>query len=256
VRRALPIVVVVVVALVAGNVEALDLRLSSQNDLVSRNPTSDDLYTFSFALDLARDPYRFSLREDAFTDREAGLRFDETYYLVGRSVPGTRSWSVDVQAGIVHVGRGLLGEDVQNSVHRLVGAEQLTLAYQPSSVHPSAGLDAERTLRPHRNVRLGPRIEARTSPSLESHLVLAGQTEWHAGRRVAVEVLAGARLTHASLEPLEPRLDPVAPVARVGIVFQDAFFVSWSYNDHGDRREHVGLGFRTGLGTGRAESAR
>ena len=88
-------------ALLFGRAEALDLRFASQNDVVTRNPTDDDLYTFSFALDLALDPYRFSLREEAFTDRQAGVRFDETCVVVGRSVSGPRSWSLDVEAGIV-----------------------------------------------------------------------------------------------------------------------------------------------------------
>jgi hypothetical protein len=235
-------------ALLFGRAEALDLRFASRNDVVTRNPTDDDLYTFSFALDLARDPYRFSLREEAFTDRQAGVRFDETYFVVGRSVSGPRSWSIDVEAGIVHVGRGLLGQELQNSVHRFLGAEELTLRYQPSSVHATARVDAERYFRRHARLTLGPRVEARTAPGLESHLVLAGQTAWRAGRHVVMEALAGARWTHASLDPLEPHLDPLAPVARVGIVFHDAFFVAWSYNDHGDRREHVGLGFRSGFG--------
>ncbi len=247
-RTVRQLLLVVVVALIFGPAEALDLRFASQNDVVTRNPTQDDLYTFSFALDLARDPYRFSLREEAFTDREAGIRFDETYYVVGRSVPAPRSWSIDVEAGIVHVGRGLLGEEVQNSVHRFLGAEELTLRYQPSSVHPSARVEAERSFRSNRRLSLGPRVEAHTAPGLETHLILAGQTAWRARRSIVIETLAGARWTHASLDPLEPHLDTVAPVARVGIVVHETFFVFWSYNDHGDRREHVGLGFRSRFG--------
>lgn len=45
-----------------------------------------------------------------------------------------------------------------------------------------------------------------------------------------------------SLELLDRHLAPLAPIARIGVVFQDRLFVSWTYNDYGDEREHLSVG--------------
>lgn len=41
-------------------------------------------------------------------------------------------WFGEISGGVIHLGRGLLGEGVQNEVHRVVGAERVSLPYLES----------------------------------------------------------------------------------------------------------------------------
>lgn len=249
-RSRAPEALTVAVVLVASATwaHAVDLRLATENDFLTRNPTADDLYTFSIALEVEHGPYSISLRENAFTDRDAGVRFDETYLTVGRDVPGLRSWRVHAEVGLAHVGQGLFGQDAQNAFHRIIGDEEVDLAYADSSLHASLALTAERSFGPVEHLEVGPRLEATSVPGLRSHGVLGAEARWQPKPGIAIEVFAGGRLSHASLGALEPHLAELGAVVRVGILLNDAVFLSWTYNDYGDKREHLSLGYRIPLG--------
>lgn len=238
--------VLVLAAGLASPVFAVDVVLTTDNDFLTHNPTKDDLYTFGFSVAFTHGPYRITLRQNAFTDREAGARFDESRITVARTVPRLRTWTLDLEGGIVHVGQGLLDQDFQNWFHRQIGSDQLDLAYVDASVHALAALRAERSFRPAPSFAIGPRFEVETAPGFQSHAVIGAQARWRPIRGFAVEGLGGGRFSHASLAVLEPHIVPAAPIARVSVVLHDAVALSWTYNDYGDRRQHVSLGVAVG----------
>jgi hypothetical protein len=256
-------VVVVTAVMAVGPVRAepIGFRFATENDVLTSNPTDDDLYTFAVAFELERAPYRFTLRENAFTDRAAGVRFDETSLNVsralsaGRALGGVAPWSGRLEAGVVRVGRGLLGQGAQNAIHRLIGDDEVDLPYHGSSLHPRLGLEAERILVTSRRLSVGARVEASTAPGLRSDVLAGAEGTWEPGRRLAVRVLGGVRYAHASLDPLKPHVERFAPAARVAVTLFDNIVLSWTYNDYGDGREHVSLGFRTAPGTPMAPGA-
>jgi hypothetical protein len=233
---------------IAAPAHAIDLRIATENDFLTRD-NRDDLYTFSLALAVERGPYTFSLRENAFTDRQAGARFDETQLAVRRAIPGFEAWSLHTEAGAVHVGRGLFGQDAQNALHRLVGGDELDLRYLGSRVYPSLGLEAERSFAVTGDLSLGPRLEVVSVPGFRSHAALGARADWRASASITLHAFAGGRWSDSSLALLDRHLASLAPLARLGVVLKDRVFVSWTYNDYGDEREHLSIGLRI---TGRA----
>lgn len=239
---------------VPGDASALgqSLRISTENDLLTDRETRDDLYTFAVALELERPGYRLSLRENAFTDRAAGIRFDETYLSVGRDLGRAGPWSFSGEAGLVRTGRGLFGEDLQNAVHRAIGGDDVELDYLDSSLHPRLALGAERRFAVGDRLDWGAKLETDLAPGLRSWVLLAATAAWQPSAQIAVELMAGVRFTHASYAPLEPHLAARAPAAGLGVIFARRFFVSWSYGDHGEEREHLSAGYRVALEPGPA----
>lgn len=231
----------------ASPAQAQGLRISTGNDLFSSD-TQDDLYTFSVAIQAERGAYTFALRENAFTDRAAGVRFDETYLSVGRDIPLGPSWQVHAEAGLVHVGHGLFGQSAQNAVHRLLHQEEVELRYQGSELLPRLALVAERPFAVASGLTVGPRFELDSVPGLRSFALAGAQVLWQPGGRVAVQLLAGGRYTETSLDPLEPHLADFAPVARLELALAERVYVAWAYNDYGDEREHLTVGYRLGWG--------
>lgn len=222
---------------------AVDLSFATENDFLTGD-NRDDLYTYSIALAAERGRYRFALRENAFTDREAGARFDETHLTVRRDVPGLGPWLVAAEAGVVRVGRGIFGQDVQNALHRLLGDDELDLHYLDTRLHASLGIEAERWFELDGGLELGPRLEAASAPAFRSHAALGAQARWQPTPSIEVLAFAGGRWSDASLELLDRHLASLAPIARVGVVYRDGLFVSWTYNDYGDEREHLTIGLR------------
>ena len=240
--------VIACAAALVTRADAAEIRLTTENDFLTNNPTADDLYTFGLAMEVEHGPYRVSFRESAFTDRKAGSRFDETYLTVRRAIPGLGAWAFEPEVGFVHVGRGLLGQDVQNGFHRLIGSEELDLAYVDSSLHLSFGLDAEGSFPLTRRLAAGPRVEIDSAPGFRSDAIVGAQLRWQPTGMLTLETFAGAHFSHTSLPLLEPHLAPLAPITRIAVVVEGGFVLSWSYNDYGDRREHLSVGYRIELG--------
>lgn len=224
---------------------AVELRFTTENDLLAESTDRDDLYSFAAAVDLERGASTYSLREHGFTDRDAGLRFDETHLSVGRA-HGRGPWTFYGEIGAVHVGHGLLGEAAQNAVHRLIGDEEVDLRYLESSWHGRAAATVDRLLQVTDALELGPRFEAELTPGLRSHLVTALGLRWQPTSALAVHAVAGGHWTQASLAALEPHLEDFAPIARLGVVVGERLFASWSYNQYGDERRHFSIGVRVG----------
>jgi hypothetical protein len=233
---------------VASSASAQRLVFSTENDLFTNESSKDDLYTFAVGIGFELGEYAVTLRENAFTDRAAGIRFDETYLSMGRALRLDGPWTAAVEAGIARRGHGLFGESVQNAVHRTIGGEEVHLDYLEEGYHFRLAFEAERTFAVSDSVDWGPRFQADLAPGLRSWVVAAAGATWRPGGRLAVEALLGARATETTYDPLEPHLSPLATTARLGIVWNDRFFVAWSYNDLGDEREHLSAGYRVPLG--------
>lgn len=224
-----------------------ELRFVTDNDFLTSNPTDDDLYTFSVALEIDRGGYTFGLREVAFTDRQAHLRFDETYLSVGRPLPLPGAWRAYGEAGLVRVGRGLLGQDAQNALHRLIGDDEVHLTYiSRSHIHPTVRLELHRSWAFTRNLTAGPYVEASTAPGFQSHAIAGIRTHWRPHPVARLQVLAGARFSHTAFDPLEPHVAGAAPVVEVGLTLHQRIVLSWSYNEYGTERQHLSLGYRIG----------
>lgn len=231
-----------------GPALAQSFRFSTENDLLSGSDSPDDLYTFAVALEVERPGYVASLRENAFTDRAAGIRFDETYLSLGLELGALGPWSLSGEAGLVRTGRGLFGERLQNAVHRAVGSDRVALDYLPSELHPRLAAVAERRFAAGDRADWGPRAEVDLAPGLRSWLLLGATAAWRPSPRLAVAAKAGVRFTRADYDPLEPHLEEITPAAEIGVLVGERFFVSWSYGDYGERREHLSAGYRFALG--------
>ncbi|HKQ61553.1 MAG TPA: hypothetical protein VJS92_09675 [Candidatus Polarisedimenticolaceae bacterium] len=235
-------------AVLATPAHAFEVWLATENDFLGNNPTTDDLYTWSIAFEAEQGPYAISARENSFTDRAADARFDETYLTVGRALPGTGAWGVYLEGGLAHVGRGVFGQDFQNGFHRLIGDETLDLEYVGSGLHASLAAEVKRSFRLAPRWSVGPVFQLSAVPGFQRHAVLAASSRWAPLRNLAFHTTIGGRLSRTSLALLQPHLAEAAPVARLAVVVRDRVVVAWGYNEFGDRREHVSLGYWTGLG--------
>ena len=79
---------------------------------------------------------------------------------------------------------------------------------------------------------------------LVQHVVLGAQVVWRPVRAIAVHAMVGPRFSDASNPALEPHREPASAVARVGILFDGRVAAEWSYNQYGDGREHISVGYR------------
>ncbi len=234
---------------------AQEIEFVTENDLFADDEASDDLYTFSVALEVERKETTFALREAAFTDRKAGFRFDQTSWSMGRPLPGWRGWRPHAEVGAVRVGRGIFGEQVQNTVHRAIGGDELELVYLDPSLHGRLAFAAERSWSPGGSFALGSRVELEWVQALSSHAIVAAQWSWQPLPALAVDLLAGVRWGDADLALLEPHVEAFGAVVEVGLTVYDRIRLAWSSNDHGDGRDHLLLGYRFARFRSAADSA-
>ena len=225
---------------------AQEFRFITDNDLFSGS-TQDDLYTFAVAFEGERAGTRLSLRENAFTDRQAGTRFDETILSAGRDLPEWQSFRSTIEVGGVSVGEGLFGEKAQNAVHQALGGDHVELPYVERSFHGRLALATERWTAVGSRLALGPRLEGELISGLRSHLIVAAQARWEPLDQLLIHAVAGARWSDVDYTPLEPHIAPFAPIARFELNYGEHAFLAWSYNEYGDEREHLHLGYRVWL---------
>jgi len=233
---------------------AQELSFSTENDLFTNSSTPDDLYTFSLAAAVELGDYRVALRENAFTDRAAGRRFDETYLGVSRALPSRGGWRFRAEAGLARVGRGLFGQGTQNAVHRLIGSDQVELRYLATSLHPRVALQGERWYWVGSGFELAPTFEAEAVPGLRYHATAGARARWQPASRLYLDLLVGLRWDHVALDVLAPHIEASGAVAKLEAVVAERVVVSWSLNEYGDKREHVGLAYR--IRVDRDEAAR
>lgn len=230
---------------VPAAVPAAEITFTTSNDPVSGNERPDDLYTAELALEIAVDGRDVVLKERMFTDRERGVRFDETSLEVRRPFSRLAGWGGEAGLGVLHVGRGLLGESAQNAVHRLVGSEEEDLRYAADHrLYPLATLTLVRPLPVSSNLgSVTGRIEAVAAPGFHSSL-RAGLV---AERSLAggLGVLAGvAGVLHEVDSGLLGDTVASSGIAwDLGVGWREVFLVL-SHNAYGTETRHLTLGYR------------
>ena len=220
------------------------VEFTHANDFTA-NPRADDLYTFSLAFELHHEGSSFALREHAFTDSEAGLRFDETYLSVGRPLTLPAGWQMDLEAGVLRVGEGLFGQNLQNATHHLLGYEEVDLAYVDGSrLHPTLDLRLRRELREGPRLTTAARLELHAALGFSQHAALGVEGSWRPIKPLQLSFGIGGRFGSTSYPPLEPWVADAGLTWEAGVGFFDRLFLTWSYNHYGIKTRHVNLSWR------------
>lgn len=242
-------VVLLALGLLAGGVDATaaELRLTLANDPINGNERKDDLYTSALDIDLAIADRYLLFTERMFTNRERGIRFDETEASVALLPVTFAGWTGRPELGLLHVGKGLFGQDVQNDVHRLTGSDPVELDYvDDEKLYPTAAIVATRELARAGASPLRLEIETRIAPGFRSTAQARLATRRDLGRNFAVELAAGARADVVESSLLEDVVDDFGPTAEVTFVWR-GITVSLEHNEYGTRSNHITLGWRAGF---------
>jgi hypothetical protein len=221
--------------------QPLEIELTTSNDIVSEQ---DDLYTAELALGFTRRGWHLTMGERLFTDRRRGLRFDETYARLGHPLPELGRWRSELDLGALHVGNGLGGEALQNSVHRVVGSDELDLAYpEDDRWFPTAALAAERPLLDGARGHAELLAEMAMAPGRLSRFRVELAAERPLGRRLAVHARLGAAAHHVETGLLGDRVADFGPTARLGVAYRQ-LAVEWIYNEYGTETGHMVIAYR------------
>lgn len=224
--------------------EAAELHLTVANDPVSGSSRPDDLYTSELGVAVDFERVRVTAGERMFTDRERGLRFDETFLSVGIDLPDLAGWQAEADLGVLRAGHGLIGQDLQNEVHRWIGSDEVDLPYAPGNHHfPTAGLSLARPLGRIGVTDLRSEAGAFTAPGFRHWLRAGLVAERPLGDRAAVRFGLGARADQVDTAWLGDRVSDVAPTAELAVAYR-SLVLRWSYNDYGTRTGHLTLGVR------------
>jgi len=244
-----------------------EFRLEFTNDDLSGSTYPDDLYSFGGALGLAGKRYGLRLEERGFTDKIEEIRFDETYLVAlrrfdrfeGARFPG---WYGEVSFGVVRVGRGLIGESVQNEVHSWIGDELVEADYVTTNdLHPHLALAASG---PVPGVSLGSSsvfsameawVQIESSPGFRSTAAIGLSKNGPEVGLFRFEGSLGARWTGTQLGALGPWIEELAPTVILTTYFRQRYRLTWSYNAYGTGDLHWHFGFATPLRRRSAASA-
>lgn len=220
-------------------------ELSLSNDLLAGD--QDDRYTAALAarVPIAKSHYRVDFAERMFTDRAAGRRFDETRLALVREGLGAAGWTIDVSAGVLRVGRGVLGESVQNAIHRAVGSDEVDLDYLSEDWNLELGA---RGVGPQRRlaarVFLRPELEVTTAPSFSTHAAARVVATIEPAPWVEIRAGVGLRSAHAELALLDAQLESLAPELQLGVTLFERLSLHWSDNAFGTGDDHIHVQWR------------
>ncbi|MFC1559016.1 hypothetical protein ACFL39_00305 [Gemmatimonadota bacterium] len=227
----------------------VEILLKIDND--GRNSKFDDLYTAGLGLTIGFDRLSVAggegfvtFKENLFTDRDNGLRFDETWLQVGSRHEGRR-WQAKFFTGAVHAGHGLLGEEAQNLVHRLTGDELYQLDYvDESELFPVFGAQGQMVLREWGRFLIESTGELTFAPGFQMWAGARIRAHWIARPRLRLFAGAGARVSHTEYEPLEPWIKRFGPEVEVGVELMRRFVFTGTYNEYGTGMGHISFGIR------------
>ena len=247
----LPFVIPWVLVLVLGlapttPAEGLDMVLTLDNDFLASNDVDDDLYTFSVEVVVHRKHHDLALRENAFTDKEAGIRFDRTDLTLGRErdLPNL-GWNLRWEAGVSHVGRGLFGQDLQNAIHRLIDDQEVDLDYiDKSKLYPLVMLELGRQSHRIGGLTLGPHVWIESAVGFKTQVFVGARSFWQPARGPRVRMTAGPKLADTSLESLDRHLSERGFAAEIQLETTRGLVATWSLNRYGTRNQHVSFGYR------------
>ncbi len=229
---------------VAWPASAAELRLSTANDPISGKSGGDDLYTAAVVVEVDAVGHRWTVGERMFTDKQRGRRFDETYLEAARELPSWRGWDLEVAAGALHVGKGLLGERVQNQVHRWVGSERLHLDYADTDPwHLTLASQAQRPLLLSRRAVVTAHLQAFASPGFQRWLRAELRADLDLGAGFGLRLGAGGRGGAVDTELLADHVASLAPTYELGVSWR-AVELRYSSNDYGTATRHLTLTVR------------
>lgn len=252
--RRLVLALLVALAFVAP-AQGLDMVLTLDNDFLASNDVDDDLYTFSVELVVHSKHHDFALRENAFTDKEAGMRFDRTDLTVGRErhLPHL-GWNLRWEAGVSHVGRGLFGQDLQNAIHRLIDDEEVDLDYiDKSKIYPLMMLEMGNQSHRIGSLTLGPLIRIESAVGFKTQVFAGARGYWQPPRGPRIRLTAGPKLADTSFESLDRHLAEFGLAAEVQLETARGLVATWSLNRYGTRNQHVSFGYRIRSSGGRGD---
>ena len=248
------VLAVALIAISPAPARAFDVQLALANDAFTNSPHPDDLYSFGGGISFMGDTAGVVLEERSFTDRTAELRFDETYLTVRRRFseirgPFGRPWSLEVAAGVAHVGEGLLGQSVQNTVHRWIGSDRVDLPYiDRDRYHAHVQIEAAQPLLASPLFATSPWFDVEATPGFRYSAALGLRWSWQAVSWLRLDGTAGARHTQSELEALECWVEDFAPSVEVSTLLGERYRLTWSYNAYGTGDQHWHLSIHTGLG--------
>lgn len=224
---------------------AAEVTLTTSNDPVSGNERDDDLYTAEVALDIHLKGQDIRFGERMFTDHERGVRFDETSLELGRPVSWLRGWGGEASLGVLHVGRGLLGEGAQNAVHRLVGSDEEDLEYVADHrFYPLAKLVLARPLDVSSNLgTVIARTEAVAAPGFHSSLRAGLEAQRSLGAGFDLLVGVAGVLHDVDSDLLGDVVASSGIAWDLGVGWRNVSVVL-SHNAYGTETRHLTLGYR------------
>lgn len=231
--------------LAAVPAEAQDVTLIIENDPAQGNSRPDDLYTSSLTVHagLSRGTLRFG--ERMFTDRQRGLRFDESWISYSSPSMQLGAWEGEASAGVLRVGRGFIGERAQNVLHDWIGSDRVELPYlEDGSTFPTAELRARRDLGPFAAANWSARTEAFTAPAFRSWVRGSILAERELGGGVTLGAGVGVRKDRAAERYFGQTIRGSGPTAELSVAWR-SIGLRWSYNDHGTGTPNVSIGYTT-----------
>jgi hypothetical protein len=220
------------------------LTLRTSNDLGVITPGKDDLYTATLGVEGGTGRVRFALDELMFTDRQAGLRFDETYLTASYTLPRLSGWEWRVEGGAVHVGNGIFGQDFQNFVHRLLNIEEVELEYiEEEKIHPHLRVEVERPFAATPTLEVGPWVDLFEAFDFKRHAILGAALRWQGSGKLSAFGRVAARYSSTGLDVLEPWMEGWGPQLEAGFGYGRFLRVSYSFNHYGTEEHHFHLSF-------------
>jgi hypothetical protein len=240
------------IALVAGllcaplcvSASDYEMELGTINDLWGFNEIEDDLYTSTVSLGLRYEDFQVRLWENTFTDHENELRWDESYLTAAFSPGELWGWRSEVELGMMALGQGLLGESVQNAVHRWIGEPEVDLPYVDGRTFGVAAARLGRSYRPLRDVTVRPRVELFAAIDFRAWLLASARVEWRPLKFLSWSNEVGGRLDRTDYAPLEPWLRDSGALFETSLGFFDVLHLAWNYNWYGTGRSHTRLDLR------------
>jgi hypothetical protein len=223
-----------------------ELRLTIANDPIAGNRRGDDLYTAALDVEIGSPLGRWSFGERMFTDRAAGRRFDETYLELARPLPEVRGWQPEAALGVLRVGEGLFGQNVQNELHEAIGSDLLDLAYPDDARwHATVGLAATRSfdLAGARWAQL--RVEAVEMVDFRRWVRVGLLADRELAPDLVVRVGLGGRIDEARSPLLGDHLEDRGLTAELGVRYRQ-LELRYAFNDFGTGTGHLSLAVHLG----------
>ena len=244
--------VLILPLLLSNPAASAGLRITTSNDFLSGTNQSDDLYTAALDVSFALGSGQVQLGERIFTDRERGLRLDETFAQYQHPLQ-TGRLEGEFSFGVVHVGHGA-GRAVQNSLHSAIGSPKVDLPYSDrDDWYPTAELQIARSVTAGRLGALSATTDLFVAPGFRSWVEVGMAVAKSVGP-VQVKAEVGLAAHEVEIEELQPRIAETSPTWKLGASI-NRLALEWSYNRYGTESKHVSLSYLLRLGDHRGWNA-